>query len=80
MECILRVKLIFKSNFVITNVMFLPKGQGSKLIKIFAPPPFLGVYSHMFVNNSLLLMSNLLCPCRCIGERVYVSRMKEVNH
>jgi hypothetical protein len=35
MECILRAKLIFKINFVITNVMLLPKKQGCKLIKIF---------------------------------------------
>jgi hypothetical protein len=79
MEFILRVKLIFKINFVITNVMFLPRGQGSKLIKTFALPPlpyFLGVCSHMVVNNSSLLMSNLLCPRRCIWERDYVSRMK----
>ncbi len=35
MECILRIKLIFKIKFVITNVMLLPKEQGSTLIKIF---------------------------------------------
>jgi hypothetical protein len=39
MECILRFKLIFKIKFVITNVMFLPKGQFYQKKKKIPPPP-----------------------------------------